>query len=104
MVAMRSRSVRLALTPPAITAFEAGLLQRTLAFDHQRIHYRIFKGAGDIGARLFVTVMFANGIRREGFQAGEAEVQPGRSVIGRGNLKRSGVPCCAMRDSIGPPG
>jgi hypothetical protein len=80
------------------------LLQRAATFNHQRIHDRIFKRAGDIGAGLLVVAVAANGVRGKGLQAGEAEIQPGRSVIGRGKTKRPSVPWDAIFDSIGPPG
>ncbi len=57
-------------------ALKAGLIQRAFALDHQRIHHRVFKRAGDIGTRLLTVIVIADGIRREGFQPGEAEIQP----------------------------
>ena len=52
------------------------MLEGTFAFDRQRIHHRILEGAGDVGTRLIVVAVGANGVGGEGFQPGEAEVQP----------------------------
>ena len=54
---------------------KAGLIQRTLTFDRQRIHHRIFKGAGDVSTGLSIIIIGADGISGKGFQAGEAEIQ-----------------------------
>ena len=72
-----ARSVRLALTPPAITSrLKAGLFQRAATLNHQRIHDRVFKRAGNIGAGLIVIAVAADGVRGKSLEAREAEIQP----------------------------
>ncbi len=55
---------------------KAGLIQRALALDHQRIDHRIFERAGNIGPGLLAVIIIADSVGREGFQPGEAEIQP----------------------------
>lgn len=98
-----ARSVRLALTPPAMTRRLKPVLSSARLHDHQRIHDRIFKSARDISASLFVAAITTNGVSGKGFQTGKLKSSPGRSVIGRGKTKRPAVPCDAIFDSIGPP-
>ena len=52
----------------------AGLLEGPLALDHQRLHHRLFKGAGDIGAGLVITAIGGNAVGGGGFEAAEAEI------------------------------
>ena len=55
---------------------KAGLFQCAFAFDHQGIDHRVFERTGDISTGLLAIVVIANGIGREGFQTGKAEIQP----------------------------
>ena len=57
-------------------ALKAGLIQRAFTLDHQRIDHRIFECASDVRTGLLAVIVIADGIGGEGFQAGEAEIQP----------------------------
>ena len=57
--------------------FKAGLFQRAATLNHQRIHDRVFKRAGNIGAGLVVIAVAADGVRGKSLEARKAEIQPG---------------------------